>query len=215
MKKVAIGCAIAFVIIAAIGGGVVYWGYTKVKSFAAQVQELGQVADIEKGVKNTSPFAAPDDHLLTAAQVERLVQVQTKVRARLGTGADAMERNYKSLFDKKDANVTDLPALLSAYKDLAHLLIDAKKAQVEALNEIGMSLGEYRWIRSETYRALGVPFVDMDFGQIAERARNGQTAGTISLNGPVNGTGPEANTKLVEKHRKTLEDNMALASFGL
>lgn len=214
MKKVAIGCLIAFVIIGAAAAGITYWGYLKVKSTVATFAELGQVADIEQGVNNKSPFIAPDSRELTATQVERLVQVQKKVRDRLGAGAEAIERNYKTLLNKKDNDITDLPALLGAYKDLAHMLVDAKRAQVEALNELGMSLEEYRWVRTQSYVALGVPFVDLDFGKIAERTKNGQTAGQISL-GPVTGTGPEANKKLVEKHRKTLEDNMALASFGL
>ena len=58
-----------------------------------------------------------------------------------------------------------MPALLSAYRDMAHALIDAKRAQVEALNDVGLSLDEYRWIRSEAYRALGIPLVDVDIAQ--------------------------------------------------
>src|SRR5262249_30644537 len=141
---------------------------------------------------------APAAGELTAAQVDHLVQVQTRVRTRLGAGAAAIEKNYQSLLNKKEATVTDLPALLGAYKDLAKTLVDAKRAQIEALNEIGMSLGEYRWVRAETYHSLGVPFVDMDIAQLAERARNGQTAGTLAFNGAPGDKPLEANVKLVE-----------------
>jgi hypothetical protein len=213
MKKLAIGCLVVFALVVVAGVGVGFYGYYKLKSTFAQIAELGQVADLEAGVKIKTPFVIPDSHELTAAQVDRLVQVQTRVRARLGASAEALQRNYKSL-DKKEMNVTDLPALLSAYKDMAHALIDAKRAQVEALNDLGLSLGEYRWIRTETYRALGVPYVDMDFAQIAERARNGGQPGALQVNG-FSDKGPESNVKLVEKHRKSLEDNVALASFGL
>jgi hypothetical protein len=51
--------------------------------------------------------------------------------------------------------------------------------------------------------------------QLAERARNGQTAGTLNFNGAPGDKPLESNVKLVEKHRKQLEDYMALASFGL
>lgn len=213
MKKLAIGCLVVFALFVVAGVGVGIYGYYKLKSTVAQLAELGQVADLEAGVKIKTSFVAPDSRELTAAQVDRLVQVQTRVRARLGASADALQRNYKSL-DKKDMNVTDLPALLSAYKDMAHALIDAKRAQIEALNDLGLSLGEYRWIRTESYRALGVPYVDMDFAQIAERARVNGQPGTLQLNGFAD-KGPESNVKLVEKHRKSLEDNVALASFGL
>jgi hypothetical protein len=215
MKKLAIGCGIVLLVVGIAGAGIVYWGYTKVKSTVAQLAELGQVADIEKGVNNKSAFVPPDSRELTASQVDKLVQIQARVRQHLGASGAAIERNYKSLMDKKEATVTDLPALLGAYKDMAKALIDAKRAQVEALNEAGLSLDEYRWIRTESYRALGVPFVDLDFSRISERTRQGQTAGTLQLNGAVGDKGPESNVKLVEKYRKALEDYMALASFGL
>ena len=215
MKKLAIGCGIVLLLVGMAVVGATYYAYTKVKSTVAQLAELGQVTDIEKGVTNTSPFTAPSTGALTAAQVDRLVQVQTRVREKLGAGAAAIERNYKSLLDKKDASVTDLPALVGAYKDLAKTLVDAKRTQVEVLNQLNMSLGEYRWIRAEAYHSLGVPFVDMDFGRLVERAKNGQTAGTIALNGAPGDKPLEANVRLVEKHRKQLEDYMALASLGL
>ena len=215
MKKLAIGCAIVFVVVGVAVVGFGYYGYMKVKSTVAQFAELGQVTDIEKGVKNQALFNAPDSREMTATQLDRLVQVQTRVKTRLGASGAEMERNYKSLTNKKETTVTDLPTLLAAYRDLAHALVDAKRAQVEALNEIGMSLDEYRWIRTEAYRALGVPFVDMDVSRIAERAKNGQTAGVLQMNGALGDKGPEANVKLVEKYRKQLEDYMAMASFGL
>ena len=215
MKKLAIGCGIVILVVGIAGVGFVYWGYTKVKSTVAQLAELGQVADIEQGVKNKSPFVAPTSGELTAAQVDRLAQVQTRVREKLGAGAAEIEKNYQSLMNKKEATITDLPALLGAYKDLAKTLIDAKHTQVDALNELNMSLDEYRWIRTEVYHSLGMPFVDMDFGKLAERAKNGQTAGTIALNGVPGDKPLESNVKLVEKHRKQFEDYMPLASFGL
>jgi len=215
MKKLAIGCGIVALVVAVAGAGVVYYGYMKVKGMAAQFAELQQVTDIEKGVKVTTPFTAPDSGALTQSQVDRLLQVQTHVRERLGAGAAEIERKYHGSFDRKEATISDLPALASAYADLAKTLVDAKKAQVEALNDAGLSLDEYRWIRRTSYRALGVPFVDMDISMMSERMKKGQTAGTLDFNGPVGDKGPEANVKLVEKHRKALEDYMVLAQFGL
>ena len=215
MKKFAIGCSIVALVLAVAGVGVGYYVYSKAKTAFTQLAELGKVTDIDKGVKNKTAFNAPASGELTEAQVDRLLQIQTRVRERLGAGAAEIERKYHGRFDKKDATVTDLPALLSAYADLAKTLIDAKKAHVDALNDAGMSLEEYRWIRRTSYRALGVPFVDMDVSLLAERAKNGQTAGTLDFNGPVGDKGPEGNVKLAEKHRKALEDYMVLAQFGL
>jgi len=215
MKKLAIGCAIVLVIGGVALAGVTYYAYTKGKAALSQLAELGKVGDIEREVKNRTPFTPPDSREITASQLDRLVQVQTKVRDRLGASGAALERNYKSLMDKKEATITDLPSLLGAYRDMARALVDAKRAQVEAMNELNFSLDEYRWVRTQTYRALGVPFVDMDVSRIIERTQSGGDPGVLSLNGAVGDKGPEANVKLVEKYRKKLEDNLALASFGL
>lgn len=215
MKKLAIGCGVVVLVVGVAVVGIGYYGYLKMKSTFSQLAELGQVTDIERGVRIQTAFAAPESGELTAAQIDRLVKVQTHVRERLGASGAAIERNYKTLLGKKDNDITDLPALLGAYKDMAKALIDAKKAQVEALNDAGLSLGEYRWIRSQAYRALGIPFVDMDFARIAERAKNGGNPGVISMNGALGDKGPEANLKLAEKYRKALEDYMPLATFGL
>jgi hypothetical protein len=215
MKKLAIGCLVVVVVVGAALVGIGYYGYLKLKSTVSQLAELGQVVDIERGVRIKTAFVIPGSHELTAVQVDRLLQVQARVRERLGTNVTAIERNYKLLLDKKQNDITDLPALLSAYRDMARALIDAKRAQIEALNEVGLGLEEYRWIRSEAYRALGIPFVDMDFAQIVERTRNGQQPGTVTLGGAFTGTGPASNLKLVEKFRKPLEDYMPFATFGL
>lgn len=215
MKKFAIGCLVVFVVVGAAFVGIGYYGYLKLKSTVSQLAELGQVSDIERGVRIQTAFAVPASHELTSTQVDRLLQVQKRVRERLGANAAAIERNYQTLLNKKQNDITDMPALLSAYRDMAHALIDAKRAQVEALNDVGLSLDEYRWIRNEVYRALGAPFVDMDVAQMVERARNGGQPGTVTLGGAFTGTGPASNVRLVEKFRKPLEDYLPLATFGL
>jgi len=137
------------------------------------------------------------------------------VHDRLGRNFALLERNYKSLAEKKDATIADLPMLMAAYRDMAAAWLDAKRAQVEALNETGLSLEEYRWIRSESYRALDVPFIDVDFARIAEQARSGARQGAVLIGGALTGRGPASNLKLVERYRKQLEDYMPLAAFGL
>ena len=138
------------------------------------------------------------------------------MRDRLGKDMAAFERNYKTLAAKKDFTAVDMPGLLSAYRDMATGWLDAKRAQVDALNDVGLSLDEYRWIRSESYRALGVPFIDVDFARIAEQARSGgQQSAPVRVGGAFTGPGPASNLKLVEKYRKQLEDYVPLASFGL
>lgn len=216
MKKLAIGCGVVVLALGAIVVGVGYYGFLKVRGTVTQFAELAKLPEIEREVRVKAPFTPPASGDLTASQLDRLMQVQKRVRDRLGENAAAFERTYKSLGEKKEATAADLPALLSAYRDLAAMWIDAKRTQVAALNDAGLSLAEYRWIRSSAYQAIGAPFVDVDFARIASDAKAGvQTSTPGTFEGAFRGTGPAANQKLAEKFRKQLEDNLALASFGL
>jgi hypothetical protein len=215
MKKLAIGCGLIVLLVGAGIIGVGYYGYLKVRSTVNQFAELRQVPDIERGIKIQTPFAPPASGELTEKQVERLMLVQRRVHERLGQDFAAMERNYKSLMDKKEATVTDLPALVSAYKDMAASWMSAKREQVQALNDAGLSLSEYRWIRLQSYRAIGVPFVDMDFGRLAEQATSSKPAEVMGNFGPSTGPDAAANLKIVERYRKDLERYVPLAAFGL
>jgi hypothetical protein len=216
MKKLAIGCLLILVVggVAAAGGA--YYLYYRVKSAVSQFAELGKIPEIEDGVQIKTPFVMPAGGALTQNEVDRFVQVQTRVRARLGQNFDLLQRKYKALSDKKDATVTDLPQLIAAYRDLAASWLDAKRAQVEALNDVGLSMSEYRWIRSEAYKSLNLPLVDIDFATIAKQIRNNkQPSEEIMLGGAFSGAASQANAKLVERYRKQLEDNMPMATFGL
>jgi hypothetical protein len=216
MKKLAIGCLLILVVggVAAAGGA--YYLYYRVKSAVSQFAELGKIPEIEDGVQIKTPFVMPAGGALTQNEVDRFVQVQTRVRARLGQNFDLLQRKYKALSDKKDATVTDLPQLIAAYRDLAASWLDAKRAQVEALNDVGLSMSEYRWIRSEAYKSLNLPLVDIDFATIAKQIRNNkQPSEEIMLGGAFSGAASPANAKLVERYRKQLEDNMPMATFGL
>ncbi|CAN5847074.1 hypothetical protein BH18ACI5_BH18ACI5_30170 [soil metagenome] len=146
----------------------------------------------------------------------KLVQVQTTVKQRLGERMNMLEAKYKDLTEKKDASVSDAPAILRAYADLAVTWLEAKRTQVEALNAAGLSLEEYRWIRDQAYRALGMPFMDFDLGRLAEDARRGVTSeGAGQLRGAIEPAGPESNRARVAPVKQQLTDNIALASFGL
>ena len=141
--------------------------------------------------------------------------MQQAVRVRLGKRADEMERKYHELLSQDSATVYDLPELVSAYRDLTSAYVDAKRAQVEALNTAGLSLDEYRWVRSRSYAAIGMPSMDFDIAQIVEDVRNGRTPAPPPAALHLGPAGSPAMQKLVEPHRKQLEQNAGMAFFGL
>lgn len=216
MKKLAIGCGIVLLLAGIAVAGVAYYAYRKVASTVAQFAELGEVPDLERSVRNRAPFVAPASEELTDSQIEKLLEIQSAVRRRLGERMTAFEAKYRTLAQKENASLRDAPALLSAYSDLAASWLEAKRTQIEALNAAGLSLEEYRWIREQAYRALGVPFVDLDIGRLVDEARRGVVSNEPGrLQGAIGPAGPESNRRRVEKVRKPLEQNVALASFGL
>ena len=215
MKKLAIGCGVVLLVLCIVGAGAAYYLYRQVSSTVAQFAELGQIPDLERSIRNRAEFTPPASEELTDSQVEKLVQVQSEVRRRIGVRMKEFEAKYKTLAEKNDATIVDAPALMRAYSDLAATWLDAKRGQIEALNAAGLSLDEYRWIRDQAYRALGQPFVDLDIAKIVDEARRGITQTAGELRGSMGPSGPESNRALIERFKKQLEENLALASFGL
>jgi hypothetical protein len=215
MKKLAIGCAI-LVLVVAVGGAIgSYVIYHKVSSTVKGFAELRKVPELERSVRNQRPYVPPASGEITAAQLQRFIRVQQAVRDRIGAQGAMMEKRYHDLLAKKEATALDAPELISAYKDLAVGYVEGKRVQVEALNDAGFSLEEYRWIRNQSYAALGMPMMDFDVAKMIDDARNGRNFQLPQQSLPLGPSGPPANQKLAEPNRKVLEDNAPLAFFGL
>ena len=217
MKKLAIGCGIVVLLFAVAGAGVAYYVYRQVSPMLTQFAEFAQVPEIERSVRNQTTFRPPATGQLTEAQVERLVRVQTSIRQRLGERFAEFEKQHKTLLEKQGgADAMDLPEVFAMYRGLAAAWMDAKRQQVEALNEASFSLEEYRWVRDRAYRAIGVPFMEIDVARIVQDMKQGVTdTDPTVLRGAVGTDGKDPNTSLVQRFKKHLEDNLALAALGL
>lgn len=217
MKKFAIGC---FLVLVLLGMGAAVVGYIGLRYLKSAVSEGGgsvpNAAELEKAVRNTADFEPPATGELTDSQVKRLVSVQQAVRTRLGARMTELETKYKDVTDRPKPSLPDIPRLIAAYRDLVGVWSEAKQAQVEALNAENFSVEEYRWVRRESYRALGVLLADVDIGKIVEDVKAGRPPERISTTrGSTTPQGPDASRKAVEPYRKQLEQNAAIASFGL
>lgn len=218
MKKLAIGCGIVL-LIAVIGGAIgTYYVVHKVTSTVADFAALGTIPDIERQVEDTSPFTPPDSGEFSDAQLTQLMAVQDAIKQKLGVRFRDLNAKYKTLADSlnhRDATALDMPGIVSAYRDLATTYLDAKKWQVEALNAQHLSLAQYRWIRTQAYAAVGLPLMDLDPGEIISDMKAGRHFEPKKQELVAGPSGPERNQKLVEPHKKALEDNVALAFLGL
>jgi hypothetical protein len=215
MKKLAIGCAVLLLIGFVGAAGTSYYAYHKVTSAFKGFAELGTLPDLEKSVRKRGPYTPPPSGEPSPQQIDRLLQVQQAVRTRLGVRAEEIERRYHKLLAKDSATVVDAPELISAYRDLAVAYVDAKRAQVDALNGAGLSLEEYRWTRSQVYGALGMPIMDLDVVRMIDDVKQGRQPEAPTYQMTVGPTGSPVVQKLVEPHRKALEANAGLAFFGL
>jgi hypothetical protein len=215
MKKLAIGCGVLLLLGMVGAGGASYYAYHKVSSAFAGFAELGSLPQLERSVQNQRPFVPPAAGEPSQAQIDGLLEIQGNVRTRLGARADEIEHRYQRLLAKDSVTALDAPELISAYRDLAGAYMDGKRAQVDALNRAGMSLEEYRWIRSRTYGALGMPLVEVDVSRVIEDVKAGRQPATLAS--PLTTTTPvsPALRTRVEPHRKDLEANIGLAFFGL
>lgn len=221
MKKIAIGCGIVLVVVAIAVGVGAWYTIHKVKEFAGGFADLAKVSDIEKSVSNTMPFTPPDSGELTEAQVTRLLAVQDHVKKTLGTRYTELDAKYKALADrinKKQDTALDFPEVIAAYRDLASMYVEAKRAQVDALNQNNFSLSEYKWVRKQAYLAVGLPVMDFDVSEMVDAMKSGKgmdTAKPAPATLPMGPSGPDKNKQLVEPHKKVLEDNAPLSFFGL
>ena len=220
MGKLAIGCVGLLAVGVAGAAGASYYAYHKVTSVVAPVVELASLGDLERPVRE--PYAPPASGEPSRAQVQRVLEVQQAVRARLGSRADELDHRYRRYFEPVNGATAPIGSAVDSARlglqmslELVNLFMDGKRAQVDALDRAGMSLEEYRWTRGQVYGALGVPFMEIDIPGIVAEVKEGRTPGTGALDLNQARSGSPAVRKLVEPHRKVLEDNVGLAFFGL
>lgn len=219
MKKLLLGCAGVLVICAIALGVGAYYLYRAaapmVENARTMFDGLGQVADLEKNVQNRSSYTAPATGELSKEQIDRFVRVQEHVRSTMGKRIDEIEAKYRYLRDS--AKEPSLSELMSSLREMLGLIAEARRAQIDALNEEGFSSSEYSWVRSRIYEAAGVELTGaIDFQAIAEAARKGTGFDAIQLpKEPLAGTVPERNRELVKPHVKRIGEWVPLAFFGL
>ena len=140
MKKLAIGCGVVLLLCGIVAAGVGFYVYRQASRMFTQFAELKNISELERGIRAPGPYTPPSSGELTSVQLERLLRVQTQVRERLGQRFTQIEQRYKSLTEKEHATIADAPALMAAYKDLAEAWMAAKRSQIDALNNTGLSL---------------------------------------------------------------------------
>ncbi len=204
MPKIIGGCLIVLFVLAVAGGLTGYFMFVKpayefatgVAGYAQEYQELNQ------SVQRRS-FERPADGQITPEQFERFLAAQNEMRTGMKGQLEELEEKWKETqadIERRggDPSVTEM---VTAYRDLGDLLMEAKRQQVAALNRYNFSLEEYLFVRNTVYRALGEEVAVAAFGDQQPPDMQRQVSDEI--------------LELVGEHREQIMENYAFAWFGL
>lgn len=202
MKKALGGCLVVALLLLVVGGGALWWfvlrpAWNAGSEFMGAATQFAEIAQIEMKVANRAPYTPPADETIPAESLQRFVAVQQMLQTQVGDKLRLLEGKYEELEARHQTQGGEpgLTDVLGAYGDLFGLIRDAKIAQVDALNAQGMSLEEYRWVRTQAYTALGLASGDETPTQLQ-------------------GSAMAANADLVRPHRELLAQTAATAWLG-
>lgn len=224
MKKLLAGCLVGVVLmgIAGVVAAVYLWRAASplvrgATDFAERVQRLSSLPEIERGVALTAAFAPPPSGELTAAQVERFVQVQTAVRTALGSKFDALAAKYREMAPSgtKDAPVPSPTQVLGALSEIPAVYLDAYREQVQAMNAAKFSRAEFRWVRFRVYQAAGLDAARYDAADLERAIRAAAAQAQVPVSEVSLPDAPAANRALVKPYADRLGEWLPLAFFGL
>ena len=221
MKKLLIGCLILLVLggmVAAVGSYFLYRAASGVVENARNYFEgLSELRELDDRVVNRSPHVPPANGELTEDQVQRFVRVQDSVRAALGDRVEEIEQKYKHLKVNSESNrQPSVTEMMSALRDLASLFVEARRFQVNALNQERFSQNEYSWVRDQIFQAAGVHVASkIDLRKLAESVR--ENTGIEDIRAPElpESKVPEKNRELVKPHLDKMDQWIPLVFFGL
>ena len=144
--------------------------------------------------------------------------MQREIRQNLENVLTEFQEKYDELGQELENRDPTLREMMNVWGDLIGLYSDAKQVQVNALNNAGFSLEEYRFVQQSFYQALGVELFSYNIDQIARAAAEGN----ISLNMEEFEAAeqqmrevPERNRQLVAPYADSAEDWVVFAWWGL
>ena len=209
MKKVGIGCLVALVVVGllvVVGSRI---AINRVKGFVGEVQQLTEISQLDAQVQNRQSYQPAADQPLTETQVMRYVGIQRAMLARLGERVKGLDAKYQQVSAQRGDRDLTFREMMEVWRDMVDLIVEAKRAQVEALNAAGMSLAEYNWVRAQVLISLGHGFGAFDISSLASGEPFAEPAGIPPV------AVRQKNLELLKPHLDTAEDWLPLSFFGL
>jgi hypothetical protein len=208
LRNVLLGCLTVFVLVLGVGGFLAYrFIYQPARNAIANVMELENLTKLDDEIRSRVDFSAPEGNFLTQEQVDRFMNVQEGMRGTLQGTFSQLEQKYKDIEAQSENQAMNIRQLFGAYSDLFKLIVEAKRVQVQQLNEYSFSLPEYQWVKEQVLGAAGLPLSGFDLSQIMNEGA--QTVQRVIENVP------QQNVDLLAPYKEKLEENLAFSFFGL
>ena len=205
MPKFLLGCLVVLAVIAVGGGTAGYFMVIKpAYEFATDMGSFAtEFAELNEQIDRQPRYEPPADGTVSEDQFQRFLAAQRDIRTGMAGRLTELKEKWEEMqaeIDQADreANIVEL---VTAYRDLGELILDAKRNQVEALNAHGFSMQEYLYVRNQTFRALGEEIAVASFGDQGAPQRVRQV--------------PDEVVEMVRPHREELMEGYALAWFGM
>jgi hypothetical protein len=215
---------VAFLIIAVLGmaalGAGSYFLYRTAapliedaRNYARGLSELGK---LEADVKNKAPHTAPASGELSEAQVQRFARVQEHVSTALGQRMRDFEQKYRHLTSGGNNAHASVREVFDSVRELAGVFVEARRYQVDALNQENFSQEEYSWVRNRMFEAAGMEVANrIDLRSLERAIRDGTGINDFQAPTVPKLAVPEKNVALVKPYMRQLDDWIPLAFFGL
>jgi uncharacterized membrane protein len=177
------------------------------------VSDFRQIIALDKSVERQAAYTPPADARLSPEQLQRFLRVQRDVKQQLGERYRRLEARLNQLANQKAGQPTlDYRTALDLFREGGSLVLEAKKIQVQALNQHNFSLEEYAWVRAQVYAALGYGIPSLNPQEILRQIAARDFNPKVDLSKP---EAPAANVRLVEPYRDELVSYYPFTWFGL
>ncbi len=177
-RNVFLGCLGVAVVVVLVAGTLFYLNVIRpTRAILPDLQQLGELEAMNAQITAKDSFTPPPDGSLTPEELDRFVHVQTEMKDSLGTTflpLDAKAHRVRSLEEGDKGGRVGLRDAIRSFEGLGPLMVEAKQAQVAALNDQEFSYGEYRWVRERFYRARGYQDVGLYLEDFARSLGKGK-----------------------------------------
>ena len=140
------------------------------------MEQAREAAAQSDRLENQTTFPPPADGELSEAQVRRFLAVHERTRNALGPRWTELQAQADRIEEqaKRDARQLSFSEMVTMVRSLGSIMVEARRAHVDALNAEQFSTSEYTWVRLRAYEAAGLEVMEgIDWSQIQDAMKDG------------------------------------------